>query len=271
MKIHVLGSTGMLGNYIYSYLKSCGYNTVPYNRKALNVYGFDLNGFAKLLTSDDVVVNCIGLLKPNIKIYEDAVTVNSNFPLILDLLKERIGFELINFSSDCVYSGSKGNYTEYDECDALDYYALTKKHDNLKSTVMRLSFIGEERYNKIGLLEFALKNKNNKVFGYTNCMWNGLTGLEIAKIIDRMIRKDNITFWSGIRHIFSNKIMSKFEILKLINKVYKLNLTIVEHRATNISDTKINDTLDRSLSTIYTPIVVPDLEDMLLQQKNFGV
>lgn len=271
MKIHVLGSTGMLGNYVYRYLKSCDYDVIPYSRGILNVYNFDLNQFAGRVGSNDVVVNCIGLVKPNIKTYEDAIIVNSNFPLVLDLLKERIGFELINFSSDCVFSGSKGNYTERDECDALDYYALTKKHENLKSTVMRLSFIGEERYNKIGLLEFALKNKNNKVFGYTNCMWNGLTGLEIAKIIDRMIRNDGITFWSGVRHIFSNQVISKLELLELINRVYNLNLKVVEHKATDICGTSIYNILDRSLTSIYEPLLVPHLEDMLYQQRNFGV
>jgi dTDP-4-dehydrorhamnose reductase len=269
MKIHVLGSTGMLGNYIVKYLTNCDYEVIPYSRSILDVYTFDINWFSKRVKSDDIVINCVGLLKPNIKSHEHAIVVNKNFPLILDLLSERIGNKLINFSSDCVYSGSKGTYIETDKCDALDYYGITKRHEYLNSTVMRLSFIGEELYNKIGFLEFALKNKGTEVLGYSNCLWNGLTGLEIAKIIDKMIRNEGISFWRGVRHIFSNKVVSKLELLELINKIYSLDLKVVDHRATNISGTSISNVLDRSLSTIYTPISIPDMECMLTEQKNY--
>jgi dTDP-4-dehydrorhamnose reductase len=243
---------------------------VQYDRSRLDVLTFNQKNFAQSIAVDDVIVNCIGLLKPVITSYEEAILVNRDFPLTLDSISKDRGCNLINFSSDCVYTGSKGNYTEVDECDALDYYGLTKRHNDITSTVMRLSFIGEERYNKRGFLEFALRNKGSSVLGYNNCLWNGLTGLEIAKLVDRIIRGDGVTFWSGVRHIFSNRAVSKFELLEIVNTIYKLDLKILEHRASEITGTNIDKTLDRTLATVYSEIVVPTIEYMIAEQKEFS-
>ena len=269
MKVHVLGCNGMLGAYVSKYFKQCGYTVENYDRSRLNVYDFNPNKFTKTLDTSDVVINCIGLLKPNIKNFDHAVDVNLNFPLQLDNICERVGCNLVNFSSDCVYSGNSGNYIETDACDADDWYGLTKRHENIKSTVMRVSFIGEEQYHKIGLLEFALKNAGKTVTGYTNCLWNGLTGLEIAKLIERMIRHDGISFWSGIRHVYSSVPVSKYEILNMINEVYDLNLTVLPVEAKDISGSEINGILDRTLATIHNTIETPSLFEMIAEQKNY--
>ena len=271
MKVHVLGSRGMLGSYISRYLSKVGYDVVTYCRNNLEVFNFNTDEFRRKIKSEDVVINCIGLLKPDISSYEQAVVVNHNFPLILDLLSVEIGYRLVNFSSDCVYSGLKGNYNETDICDATDFYGLTKKHDSLKKTVMRLSFIGESQFKLSGFLEFALQNKGRAVNGYSNCLWNGLTGLEVAKLIDRMIRNDGVSFWSGVRHVFSNRVITKFELLKIVDREYNLNLKITEHIASNITGTVINGVLDRSLSTVYTPIHLPTIEDMVIEQRKFKI
>jgi dTDP-4-dehydrorhamnose reductase len=268
VKIHVLGSTGMLGGYVVKFLTKCGYSVISYNRNDLDVFNFKLEWFEKKVSSSDIVINCIGVLKPNIYSYEQAIVVNRDFPLILDFLSRNIGYKLINFSSDCVYTGLKGRYIETDRCDATDFYGITKDHNQLKSTVMRVSFIGEERYNKIGILEYARQNRGRDILGYSNCMWNGLTGLEISKIIDRMIRGE-ICFWSGVRHVFSNRSISKLELLELINKIYKLDLKIHNHIATGISGTPINGVLDRTLSTIHAPLHIPTIEEMIIEQKQF--
>lgn len=269
MKIHVLGCNGLLGTYISKYFKKCGYSVEEYDRTRCDVYNFDSSMFASILNKDDVVVNCIGVLKPNIQSYQHALDINYSFPLKLDKICINRDCRLVNFSSDCVYSGDKGNYKESDSCDACDWYGLTKRHDEIKSTVMRISFIGEEIYNKIGLLEFALKNANKEITGYTNCLWNGITGLEVAKLIERMVRNDGISFWSGIRHIYSQTVVSKYELICLLNKIYDLNMTVLPVEASAISGTVITNTLNRSLSTIYSRIQVPTLEQMLKEQKGF--
>jgi dTDP-4-dehydrorhamnose reductase len=269
MKVHILGSTGMLGCYVFKYLKKQDYNVIGYTRAEINALSPNLDKLSNVLSPDDVIVNCIGLLKPNIKSDKEAITVNREFPLILDVLSRNVGCKLINFSSDCVFSGDKGSYTEADTCDAVDIYGLTKTHENIQSTVLRLSFIGEEMINKIGLLEFALKNRGKSITGYTNCLWNGVTGLSIAKIIDRMIRGDGISFWSGVRHVFSDRVVSKYEIISMLNAVYGLNLNIVPIQASEICGTAIKNTLDRSLCTVYNKIAVPSLEEMIHEQRNY--
>lgn len=269
MKIHVLGVTGMLGCYIFKYLKKCGYCVIPYTRKDLDALYVNSVTFKEPILSDDVIVNCIGLLKPNIKCGESAKKINRDFPYMLDQIALNTGCKLINFSSDCVFIGDRGKYSERDMCDAKDIYGITKTHADIKTTVMRLSFIGEELYNKIGLLEFALKNTNKLIKGYTNCMWNGVTGLEIAKIIDRMLRNDDVSFWSGVRHIYSDRVVSKYEVLSTINKIYNLNQHVVPAKATAISGTSIKNILDRSLTTVYNKIEVPTLEEMIYEQQNF--
>jgi dTDP-4-dehydrorhamnose reductase len=269
MKIHVLGVTGMLGCYIFKYLSKCGYCVIPYTRRDIDALSVTNITFKCELLPDDVIINCVGLLKPNIKRDEDAIKVNCDFPYMLEQIAGATGCRLINFSSDCVFNGNKGNYSEKDECDARDIYGVTKTHANLQSTVLRLSFIGEELYNKIGLLEFALKNANKSVTGYTNCLWNGVTGLEIAKIIEKMLRNDGVSFWSGVRHVYSDRVVSKYEILSIIDAIYNLNLEIIPTQATEICGTLIENTLDRSLITVYNKIQVPTLEEMIYEQRNF--
>jgi dTDP-4-dehydrorhamnose reductase len=269
MKIHVLGCNGMLGTYVSKYFKSRGYTVEDYDRSRCNVYNFYPEAFGKTLHSSDVVVNCIGLLKPNIQSFDHAVDVNLNFPLQLDMICAEVGCNLVNFSSDCVYSGSKGSYIETDTCDADDWYGQTKRQENIKSTVMRVSFIGEERYHKIGLLEFARKNAGKEVSGYTNCLWNGLSALQIAKLIERMVRADGVTFWSGTRHVYSAAAVSKYGMLKMIDDVYNLGLTVIPVEAKAISGSAVYGTLDRTLATIYNTIETPSLAEMIREQKNY--
>jgi dTDP-4-dehydrorhamnose reductase len=269
MIVHVLGSNGMLGCCISKYLRQKKYTIKTYTRDDLNATSFNKQKFTENISPKDIIINCIGLLKPRIKSKEEATIVNKSFPLTLDKLALEVGCELINFSSDCVFKGDRGNYSEQDICDAEDIYGITKTHTDLQTTVMRLSFIGEELYNKIGLLEFALKNANKSVTGYTNCLWNGVTGLEIAKIIEKMLRDDGVSFWSGVRHVYSDKVVSKYEILSIIDSIYNLNLKIIPTQATEICGTLIENTLDRSLTTVYNKIQVPTLEEMIYEQRNF--
>ena len=259
----------MLGTYVSKYFKECGFTVESYDRSRCNVYNFCADAFGKTLHKNDVVVNCIGLLKPNIQSFEHAVDVNLNFPLQLDAVCQKVGCHLVNFSSDCVYTGSKGRYVETDVCDASDWYGRTKHQEGIKSTVMRVSFIGEERYNKIGILEFARKNAGKEVSGYTNCLWNGLTGLEIAKLIERMVRNDGLSFWNGIRHVYSAAAVSKYDMLHLINEAYDLGLTVLPVEAKEVSGSAVHGTLDRTLATIYNTIETPSLVEMIREQKNY--
>jgi dTDP-4-dehydrorhamnose reductase len=269
-KIYVLGN-GLLGNYVYSYLSKRGKSVEQVTRKQLDFSIIDLSEFIDNNMFDEysVIVNCIGVLKPNIdKVGLDVtVKINKNLPIALSNIASLKNIDVINISSDCVFSGKKGNYTENDFCDATDYYGLTKSLDSVNTTVIRTSFIGHEINNKMGILEFALRNSGNKVSGYTNCIWNGITALELADWINHIIDTDS--YWCGVQHIYSKSKISKYDLLHLINEVYELNLKIIPVLAEEIVGTKIEGILDRSLSSIFRAPVNSSIEEQLILLKSY--
>lgn len=269
-KIYVLGN-GLLGNYVFSYLQKQIRNVVQITRSDIDFVGTDFGEFGKNnpFEENSIIVNCIGVLKPVIeKVGLDAtVKLNKNLPILLEKIGYDKGINVINFSSDCVFSGKKGEYTELDYCDATDAYALTKTHDNLNMTVIRTSFIGHELKGKIGLLEFALNRSGCSINGYTNCIWNGVTALQLSKCIDNMIENDY--FWSGIQHVFSREKVSKYDLIRMINEIYKLNLKITPVEASDIMGSKINGKLDRSLSSIHPMYIQTSLSEQIEEMKEY--
>ena len=268
MKIIVLGSTGMAGRYISSYLKQY-FKVVELNRNHFDALNVDINYFNKIINQNDVVINCVGILKPyidNVGIAETHI-INTTFPIILNNICKHNDARFIHICSDCVFKGDKGNYSEVDKCDATDVYAITKKRV-INGTIIRTSFIGNDLNNDgAGLMRWILNNQNKTIDGYVNCLWNGITALELAKQIFKIILYEN--FWNGVRHIFSSKVISKYEICKLINKVYDLNITINKQNAHIIEGTKITGILNRSLCSIYNKPVTRSFETQLEELKKY--
>ena len=151
--------------------------------------------------------------------------------------------KFIHITTDCVFSGLKGNYTEIDEHDETNNYGVSKSLGELgyNATIIRTSIIGEELKNKYSLLEWVKKHNHTTLNGYTNHYWNGLTCLQLAKVVDKMIN-DNI-WWKGVRHIFSPTSVTKYKLVKMINNTYKLN-NIVEPLETE-------NTINKTLNSIY--------------------
>jgi len=269
-KIYILGN-GLLGNYVYSYLGKQNRNVVQLTRLQIDFEKIDFGEFGKNNPFDEnsIIVNCIGVLKPFIEKVglETTVKLNKNLPILLERIGYDKGINVVNFSSDCVFSGKKGGYTELDYCDATDIYALTKSHDNLNMSVIRTSFIGHELKGKIGLLEFALNRAGCPINGYTNCLWNGVTALQLAKCIDNMV--ENEYFWSGVQHVFSHGKISKFDLIKMINSIYKLDLQISPVEATDIMGSSIDGVLDRSLSSINPMYIQTSLYDQIEEMKEY--
>ena len=166
--------------------------------------------------------------------------------------------DMVNvLSSDGVFSGNRGSYTEVDTPDAEDIYGVTKSMEPCrKAMVLRTSFIGEELYHSRSLVSWLISQKGKIIKGYMNCFWNGVTCLSLAEIVTDIIL--NYKYKVGLRHVFSPNTVSKFELCSLISKTYKLNLEIMPTHAEEISGTKINKTLDRSLSSIYTEALMPE-------------
>lgn len=229
-KILIIGSKGMAGHMIKNYLESRNkYEVYSTFRKKeneiLNEREFDLDAFntEKLkeilnIVKPDFVINCIGILNqfaeenPDIAIY-----VNGYFPHLLDRLSKEYNYKLIHITTDCVFSGKKGNYTENDFRDADSYYGRSKaigEVNNDRTLTFRTSIIGPDiNENGIGLFNWFMK-QSGEINGYSNVFWSGITTLELAKAIEASFEQ-NI---SGIYHLTNNEKISKYDLLKLFAK-----------------------------------------------------
>jgi len=199
MRILLFGANGMLGAYIYTYFKNICFPLYRRDVKDLTFNTvkdiFDVYS----IQSSDVIINCIGLIpQTGNKKNADYINVNSVFPYILAHVCSEYNCRLIQPTTDCIYNGSKGSYTEADVCSETGIYGVSKSNGEpmYKGTsIIRTSIIGEELTHKYSLLETAKRSKGGVMDGYTNHYWNGITCLQFCHIIKYMI--DNTYYWTG--------------------------------------------------------------------------
>lgn len=249
MKIFVFGSTGMLGTYVTKYFSLKDYEVIPISRKKVDINKVtERILLGSTINKDDVVINCAGLIKQRVGTTEyDFIKVNTVFPHMLAKTCESKGAKLIHVSTDCVFDGLTGGYNEGNLHNATDIYGRSKSLGEPSSaTVIRTSIIGEERNNFLSLLEWVKSNKNGTVNGFTNHMWNGMTCLKFAELCECIIR--NNLFWSSVKHVFSPKVVNKYELVSLISDIYDLNITVIPTEAPNVCD--------RSLTSVREDILI---------------
>jgi dTDP-4-dehydrorhamnose reductase len=207
-------------------------------------HGFDLRHSDTLIElfricPADVVVNCVGLTKHVVGGRDPlkAIMMNAFLPHRIAELCEISGARLIHVSTDCVFSGEKGNYTEDSPTDSTDIYGRTKSLGEVKKSgciTLRTSTIGHELGTQFGLLEWFITQSKCK--GYKEAIFSGIPTIEFARVVGHFVIPNQKL--SGIFHV-GNKKIDKFSLLKLIAKVYGKK-TIV------MPDSKIR--IDRSLN-----------------------
>ena len=270
MNVLIVGSTGMLGKYMYKYLYGF-HECVGLGRKHFDATDNTLSTeLYHAINTSDVVINCVGVLKPHIKHVgvANTIRINSVFPQLLADECDRADVMMLHMSSDCIYTGQKGGYVESDPGDATDLYARTKMIEPVgtKCCTIRTSFVGEEQnYGGVGLIKW-LTEQTGEVSGYTNCVWNGVTCLQLCKIVNEMIEQP---VKHKTQHIFSRDSVTKYELCQLIKLVYQLNVDIHPTQADQISGSKIDGVLDRTLDTEHEQYKIPNLYTQLLEQKEF--
>jgi len=175
----------------------------------------------------NVVINCIGVIKQLSSAKDPLVTIpiNSLFPHRLALACKATGSRLIHISTDCVFSGSKGMYTEDDPSDANDLYGRSKylgEVDSPHCVTLRTSIIGHELHNSYSLVDWFLAQEG-RVKGYTKAIYTGFPTVEMARIIaDYVIPNDSL---SGLYQVSSEHV-SKYDLLKLIAGQYGKRIEI---------------------------------------------
>lgn len=262
--IHVLGATGMLGRYVYTYLKcEAGFDVQGVDSTMLDAANVSYHKVKDLGVSEaDVVINCIGII-PQRGIYStlDSILVNAAFPHKMQEYCSMAHAKFIHVTTDCVFDGLDGPSDERTPHTAMDVYGRTKSLGELSiSTCIRTSIIGEELRNKKSLLEWVKFNKDKTVNGYTDHYWNGITCLQFAKVCETIINTGN--YWPGIRHIFSPSAFTKCQLVQLLSDIYELNVEVKAYDS--------GAPCDRTLSTRYmAEIKVPSLEEQIKEMRDY--
>lgn len=277
LKVLVLGSTGLIGRTFLRVLSE---------KSSLDVYGtvrsdlslqyfkdiplskifteIDIEDDSKMLDifgtiHPDVVINCIGLTKHK----EDgnhpikSIKLNALFPHRLAQLTSLFGAKLIHVSTDCVFSGKKGLYSENDQPDADDIYGKSKALGEVlygDTLTIRTSTIGHELNTNSGLLNWFLSQKD-KCKGFKNAIFSGLPTVVLAQVIRDYILNDNSL--KGLYHIAASPI-NKYDLLKLIAEVYrkKINIELDE-------DFVIDRSLDATKFNLATGFKAPDWQELI--------
>lgn len=289
--IAIIAPTGMLGSMVYKELQN-KYNLVVVYRdtdkfnklkknygykKGVRAIKFDLNllyndyidSFYKsefgpqtnILKTEigkvDAVINCAGITKPHsLKNPLMTMFINGYVPHVLSRL---YGSKLIQIATDCVYNGISGApYNENSPMSPNDLYGFSKSMGEPKgSLVIRTSIIGPEIEGFNMLLEWFKKQKNQKVTGYTNHLWNGITTKQFAVICDKIISKRKDYPISGVYHVFSNSV-SKYQMLVKFNKKFAVKAKIIPSKA--------KSPVDRRLTSIHSfcrKLNIPNFDEML--------
>ena len=269
-RVLIIGSKGMAGHIIYFYLKGLNkYHIADISDKASffqSTYQLDITDFKALekvfaLEQPDIVINCLGVLTKYAE--EDparAILINSYLPQWIAVQGRQYKFRMIQFSTDCEFSGQKGAYTETDIPDAKDMYGRTKALGEVNYAPhlnLRTSFVGPElKPDGIGLFNWFMQ-QTGTVKGYSKAIWTGITTLQLAKSIEKAI-DENV---SGLYQLVNGIRISKFQLLELFKKVFNKNDINILADESYITD--------KSLVPARAELPVQDYLEMLEEMKQW--
>lgn len=272
-RVLILGGTGMLGHTLFSHLSSISnYNVYSTTRSPNNLekwfperaaekirHSVEADNFDTVIRAfaaiqPEIVINCIGLIKqlPMASDPLSAITINSLLPHRISMLCRTAHARLIHISTDCVFDGKKGNYSETDAANPNDLYGMSKLLGEVAYTphciTLRTSMIGHELKGKRGLIEWFLAQEK-KAQGYSKVVYSGFPTIELSHIIaDHIIPNNDLT---GIYHVSSNPI-SKYDLLKLVAKKYNKTIEMKPYDSF-IQDRSLDSSLFRKLTGYIPP------------------
>jgi dTDP-4-dehydrorhamnose reductase len=245
MRVLVLGASGMLGNAVARFLdQSPGFEVFGTLRgpapqallatrlRERLISGVDVENTDALLqtfrvTRPELVVNCIGLVKQLASVEDplQAIPINALLPHRLAHLSALVGARLVHLSTDCVFSGAKGMYTEADRPDAYDLYGRSKllgEVDYEHAITLRTSIIGHELSGGRSLIGWFLRQEQG-VRGYRRAIFSGLPTVEIARVIrDHVLPHPELR---GLYHLSASPI-NKYDLLRMVAHEYEKKIDI---------------------------------------------
>lgn len=254
----------MAGHMIAQYLLEQGHTVIGFAREKSHICtticgdAQDKKRVEQALMAEDFdyVVNAIGVLNRQVdQNPASGIYLNSVFPHLLAQKLEHRKAKLVHISTDCVFEGTKGSYTEEDAPDAVSYYGRSKALGEIwdhRNLTIRTSIVGPElKESGIGLFHWFM-SQTQSVCGYTHVIWSGVTTLQLAKAIEQ----DRITPHTGLFHLVNNQVISKCDLLRLFQKYCRRDqIQILE------SDTPVND--KSLICTREQGITLPSYEEMV--------
>lgn len=279
-RVLVLGASGMLGNAVLrTFASSDGYQVfgsvrssaaqllLPSGLQSQIESGVDVENWDSLVrlfsrVRPDVVINCIGIVK-QLSDAEDVLTaipINTLLPHRLARLCELTDARLVHMSTDCVFTGAKGMYTETDPADAQDVYGRSKhlgEVDYKNAITLRTSIIGHELQGARSLINWFL-SQQGQVRGFNKAIFSGLPTNEMARVIrDVVIPNPSLR---GLYHVSAAPI-NKLDLLTLVAQAYGKSIQIIPDDSLVID--RSLDSARFTQATGYTPAPWPELIDRM--------
>jgi dTDP-4-dehydrorhamnose reductase len=264
-RILILGASGMLGASIFRYFgNSKKFNVIGTLRSIskkdfftknlscnliCDIDALDIKAIEKIICDfrPNYVINCIGVIKQLDGLKSKEILLNSVFPHLIAELCSRKNCKLIHFSTDCVFSGKKGMYSESDIADARDSYGLSKFLGEINTSehlTIRTSLIGHELESEVSLVNWFLSQKG-KIDGYSKAIFSGFPTVYIAEFLFESLLKSKL---NGVYHLASDPI-DKFSLLNLIAFRYNMKIQINDSNILEIDRSLNSKLLDKALQT----------------------
>jgi len=211
------------------------------------------------------VLNAVGLIKQKQGSGDSvrSIAVNALLPHQLAEWCTELEAKLVHISTDCVFSGAKGNYTESDAPDCTDLYGRSKFLGEVAAPphlTLRTSMIGRQLRGNESLVEWFISQRGTRVRGFTKAIFSGLTTQALCQLIERiLLDSPNL---SGVYQVASEPI-SKFELLTRVNRLMNPGATIdADHSFV------CDRSLDGSRLAKDSGVSIPSWDTMLEQLAN---
>jgi dTDP-4-dehydrorhamnose reductase len=272
-KVLIVGGTGMLGHKLVHCLGNderlevhCTVRQMPrhdfassrttYHTDVLIAHGETRLRDVIQAVQPDIIINAVGAIKQHdlYSAVDDTYYINAVLPHLLALWTQGTSTYVVQFSTDCVFRGDRGGYSEADQPDVEDLYGRSKACGELdygRHLTLRTSIIGFEPSNQLGLLSWLLRHpRGSEVRGYSEAIYSGLPTTTVGRTLIELVNSTTLSL-SGIYHVASEQI-SKFELLKRVNEALSLGHHILPDLSVKI-DRSLSDTRFRAATGTSRP------------------
>ena len=269
-KLFVIGGSGMLGySIVRHFSQNNSFDVMALQRNSeevlfpnnVDVRSIDITdelSFGELLKTSkpDVIINCAAIVDLDLceSDFNIAIKVNCD---TLKIIREYSGkSKLVHISTDSVFNGIQGNYTELDSVDPLNNYAKSKYHGELiamdieKSILIRTNIFGfHYQKGKTSLAEWALENLTHKIKinGFEDVYFNPVYTGQLSLVIEKLIFVD----FSGLINVGSDEFISKFDFLKKLADTHFLDKRLIIAKSVSEMMFKAERPQNTTLNTGY--------------------